>query len=408
MLRVSAAPTAGNDPAARWPLIVALGITQIIAWGSIYYGFALLLEPLQQALGAERTTVVGAFSAALLASGVLATFVGRTIDRVGGRAVMTAGSIAGGVLLALLAHVESVAALYAVWIGLGAAMAATLYEPAFAVLTQVFAAGYRRAITLLTLFGGFASTVFWPLSTALIERYGWRDALLVLAALNLAVCAPLHAWLLPRGGRRDSSSSRSSRSDSRTLGQVLAERSFYLLAFAFLAHALVVAALGVHLIAMLVAKGLTPLAAAGVGALVGPMQVLGRLTEFAASRRISAAQVGRVAVLLQPLAPLALLFADGAGWMLALFALLYGAGNGALTIVRGTVPVELYGREHYGAVTGALATPGLLARAAGPLMAAAIAALPGGYTAALWTLVALGAAAAAAFYAALRAARLTA
>lgn len=399
MLRLSAAPTEDSDPAAGWPLVVALGITQIIAWGSIYYGFALLLDPLRQALAADRTTIVGAFSAALLVSGVLATLVGRTIDRLGGRAVMTAGSIAGGVLLALLARVESVGALYAVWIGLGAAMAATLYEPAFAVLTQVFRAGYRRAITLLTLFGGFASTVFWPLATALIERYGWRDAVLVLAALNLFVCAPLHAWLLPSGGRR-TATTKSADAPSRTLGEVLADRSLHLLAFAFLAHALVVAAMGVHLIAMLVAKGLTPLAAAGVGAIVGPMQVLGRLAEFTVSRRMSAVQVGRVAVLLQPLALLAFLAADGGPWMLALFAFLYGAGNGALTIVRGTVPVELYGREHYGAVTGALATPGLLARAAGPLVAAAIASLPGGYPAALWTLAALGAAAAAAFYAA--------
>lgn len=401
MLRLSATPTEGGDPAAGWPLVVALGITQIIAWGSIYYGFALLLDPLQQALAADRTTIVGAFSAALLVSGVLAPFVGRTIDRVGGRAVMTAGSIAGGVLLALLARVESAGALYAVWIGLGAAMAATLYEPAFAVLTQVFRAGYRRAITLLTLFGGFASTVFWPLATALIERYGWRDALLVLAALNLVVCAPLHAWLLPGRGR-PAPATKSTDADARTLGEVLADRSFYLLAFAFLAHALVVAAMGVHLIAMLVAKGLTPLAAAGVGAIVGPMQVLGRLAEFTVSRRLSAVQVGRVAVLLQPLALIAFLAADGGLWMLALFALLYGAGNGALTIVRGTVPVELYGRAHYGAVTGALATPGLLARAAGPLVAAAIASLPGGYPAALWTLVALAAAAAVAFFAATR------
>lgn len=400
MLRLSAA-TAGDDPAAGWPLVVALGITQIIAWGSIYYGFALLLDPLQQALGADRTTIVGAFSAALLVSGLLATVVGRTIDRIGGRTVMTAGSVAGGLLLALLSRVESVGALYAVWIGLGAAMAATLYEPAFAVLTQVFRAGYRRAITLLTLFGGFASTVFWPLATAPIERYGWRDALLVLAALNLFVCAPLHARLLPRAGRC-AMAARCDEAPSRTLDEVLADRSFHLLAFAFLAHALVVAALGVHLIAMLAAKGLTPLAAAGVGAMVGPMQVLGRLAEFAASRRTSAVQVGRVAVLLQPLALLAFLFADGRWWMLALFALLYGAANGALTVVRGTVPVELYGRAHYGAVTGALATPGLLARAAGPLVAAAIAALPGGYTAALWTLVALAAAAAVAFFAAAR------
>jgi MFS family permease len=401
---MSVPPAAPESGRAR--LIVALGVTQIVSWGSIYYGFALLLDPLQQALGADRTTVVGAFSAALLTSGLLATLVGRRIDRFGGRAVMTAGSVAAAALLAALSRVESVAALYAIWIGLGAVMAATLYEPAFAVVTQAFAAGYRRAITLLTLFGGFASTVFWPLTTALIEAFGWRDALLVLAAINLCVCAPLHAWLLPAGGQDAHPSGAAT--TSRTLAEVLREPSFYLLALAFLTNALLIAAIGVHLIALLRADGLSPAAAAGVGAIVGPMQVLGRIAEFAVGARVSAVNVGRVAVLLPPLALVALLVADGRGaWLLA-FACLYGAGNGALTIVRGTVPVELYGRDHYGAVTGALATPGLIARAAGPIAAAALAALPGGYDAAVAMLIVLTAVGALAYFAAVRVRRVSA
>jgi MFS family permease len=191
-----------QEPDASWQLLVALGVTQIISWGSIYYAFALLLEPLQRDLGVGKSEVAGAFSAALLVSGLCATWVGRTIDRLGGRSVMTLGSAGAAVLLAVLSQVQSAAALYVVWAGLGVAMAATLYEPAFVVIAQVYRVNYRRALTVLTLFGGLASTVFWPLTTLLIERFGWRDAVLLLAAINLAVCVPLHLWWLPRTAAR--------------------------------------------------------------------------------------------------------------------------------------------------------------------------------------------------------------
>ncbi|MGE5338103.1 MAG: MFS transporter, partial [Gemmatimonadota bacterium] len=189
---MTANQTSASLPSAGWPLMIGLGVTQIVSWGSIYYGFALLLEPLQRDLGASRDAVAGAFSVALLVSGLCAIRIGRTIDRIGGRSVMTFGSLAAALLLALLSRVESLPALYAVWAGLGAVMAATLYEPAFAVIAKTFATGYRRALTVLTLFGGFASTVFWPLTTWLIERYGWRDAMLWLGLINLVVCVPLH------------------------------------------------------------------------------------------------------------------------------------------------------------------------------------------------------------------------
>ncbi len=378
-----------------WLLLIALGVTQIVSWGSVYYGFALLLEPLQRELGAGKDAVAGAFSVALLASGLCSIHVGRTIDRLGGRGVMTAGSLTAALLLALLSRVESLPALYAVWAGLGVAMAATLYEPAFAVLTQIFATGFRRALTVLTLFGGFASTVFWPLTTWLIERFGWRDATLWLASINFAVCVPLHFWLLPRARTaRAAEPSPAARTDHRPWR----ERHFQALALAFLAHYVVVSAVAAHLIALLLARGLSPGAAAGIGALIGPMQVAGRVVEFGASRRVRAGAVGRIAAVLLPVSLLVLLLADGEFALLALFAVLYGAGNGAMTVVRGALPVEMYGRAQYGAIAGALAMPGLLARALGPTLAALLWTAFGGYDGVALVLILVSMLGAVAFY----------
>lgn len=396
------------DDAAGWRLLGALGITQVVSWGSVYYVFALLLEPLQRDLAADRSAVAGAFSAALLASGLCATWVGRRIDRAGGRAVMTLGSAGAALLLAALSQVHSLAALYAVWIGLGVAMAATLYEPAFAVAAQVFRAHYRRALTVLTLFGGFASTVFWPLTTWLIGHFGWRDAMLWLAAINLLVCVPLHAWAVPaRAGRKDRGApGREVRQAASGGGEATREDRgmasdprFRALTLAFLAHYTVVSAIAAHLIALLLARGMSPAAAAGIGALIGPMQVAGRIVEFGASRWLSVGQVGRIAAVALPLSLLVLLVAQDRVFALAAFAALYGAANGAMTVVRGALPAELYGRARYGAIAGALATPGLLARAIGPFLAAALWSAFGGYDGVTWVLlgVALGGAAAFAY-----------
>jgi MFS family permease len=394
-----------EDAAAGWRLLAALGTTQVVSWGSVYYVFALLLEPLQRELAADRSTVAGAFSAALLASGLCATWVGRRIDRTGGRALMTLGSAGAAALLAALSQVQSLAALYAVWIGLGVAMAATLYEPAFAVAAQVFRTHYRRALTVLTLFGGFASTVFWPLTTLLIERYGWRDAMLWLAAINLLVCVPLHAWAVPARGPAavadgEGAAARGGRSPDPTAGggrRVWSDPRFRALALAFLAHYTVVSAIAAHLIALLLARGLSPAAAAGIGALIGPMQVAGRIVEFGASRWLSVGQVGRIAAVALPLSLFVLLIAHDRVLGLAVFAALYGAGNGAMTVVRGALPAQLYGRSRYGAISGALAAPGLLARAVGPFLAAALWTALGGYDGVTWALIGIAVAGAAAF-----------
>ncbi|MDQ3188718.1 MAG: MFS transporter [Pseudomonadota bacterium] len=382
-----------------WSTVAALGITQITAWGSIYYVFALLMEQLQADLHASKTVIVGAFSVALLVAGLLAPFVGSLIDRYGGRALMTTGSIVGGLALIALGHVTTIAELYVVWVVLGAAMAATLYEPAFAVLTRLFAMGYRRAITVLTLFGGFASTVFWPLTQLLIDHYGWRDSVAILGLLNLVVCAPLHAWMLP-GTKRVATApdaEREAGSTSTNLRQALAERSFYLLCAAFTANALVFSAMAVHMLPMLIDKGLSAFQAAAVGAMVGPMQVLGRLVEMFIGSRFKASLVAVMAMTMLPLSLVLFYFLGPVPAAFVAFAFLYGAGNGVMTIVRGTVPAEFYGLDHYGAVNGAMAMPVLLAKASGPLIAAAIWVAAGSYSTVALVLAAIAATSVASF-----------
>lgn len=364
-------------------MVLALGITQIISWGSIYYAFSLLIDPLSAAVAAGRPGVVGAFSVALLVAGLASAPVGAMVDRHGGRWVMAGGSVLGAVCLIGLGHVQSIVALYAVFVGLGLAMAATLYDPAFAVLGQVFRERQRKAITVLTLFGGFASTVFWPLTQTLIEGRGWQGALLVLGLLNLVVCAPLHLWVLPKAA---SSAMNRQQLDRSALRAVLRDPTFYWLCLAFTGNALVFSAMSVHLISLLQGKGMTLAQAAWIGALVGPMQVLGRIAEYVFLSRMQPARVGMLAMWLLPaaLALLAVLGAQPAG--LVVFALLYGASNGVMTIVRGAIPAELYGRENYGAVNGAMATPVLIAKAAGPIAASLVIAVSSGASAMVWVL----------------------
>lgn len=394
---------AGAQQREPWRLVIALGITQITSWGSIYYLFALLLQPVQRELALSKPFAVGAFSLALLISGLLAPRVGAWIDGHGGRRPMVLGSLLAVTGLFLLSLVHSAAQLYAVWALLGVAMAMTLYDPAFAVVTRAFALNYRRAITVLTLFGGLASTVFWPLTQALFDEFGWRTAVQVLALINLAVCVPLH-FTLPGGARATPPQPVAAATPSRNVHEVLRDPRFYLLAGAFTANVLVFSAMAVHLIAMLESKGMSAAQAAALGALIGPMQVAGRVAEVALARRFSMQQVGVAAAAFLPLSLLLFATADLHTTMFVLFAVLYGTGNGVMTIVRGAIPAALYGRDHYGAVNGALAAPALVAKAAGPLVAALMFTATGNYNAVLVLLIATGALAAALLWIATRSA----
>ncbi|HEX4986587.1 MAG TPA: MFS transporter [Burkholderiales bacterium] len=385
-----------------WLLIAVLGATEIISYGSVFYSFSLLMEPLQAALGASRGTVVGAFSVALAVAGLCAMRIGSTIDRIGGRTVMALGSAASALLLVALSRVETVAGLYGLYAGLGVAMAATLYDPAFAVLARHFRAGARAAITALTLIAGFSSTVFWPLTQALISHFGWREAVFLLGMLNLLVCAPLHFAFLPGRGSEAPAAHDGGQAApaSRSMREVLREPAFYFLGGCFAVQGLVFSAMSVHMPSMMQSKGLSAPTAVLVAALVGPMQVLGRILELTAGRRWPIAHVGLLAMagLVAALAVFAC--SGGHAWPLVAFAALYGMSNGVATIVRGTLPATMFGHRHYGAISGALAAPQMFALAAGPFVVSLLWMATGGYDPVLIALSGAAAAGLASLYAA--------
>lgn len=392
-------PEPEPETGRRWSVVAALGVTQIVSWGSVYYAFAVVMGDVARDLGASSPAVVGAYCVALLVSGLVAAPVGRHIDRHGARAAMAAGSLAAALLLAAFSQVTSVLALYATWAGLGFVMGLVLYEPAFAALALVFRADLRKAITVLTLAGGLASTVFWPLTQHLESTLGWREAMLVLAAINLVVCVPLHAAFLPRRGR-PSHEPRGAADDPAGRAKLLADWHFRALAIAFTLNMLAFSGITLHLLAMLASKGFTPERAAWLAALVGPMQVAGRIVEFTFAHKATPSRVGSMALFAFPVAMLILAFAGAVDAVIVLFAAIYGASNGVMTIVRGTVPAEIWGQDGYGGLTGLMATPVLLARAVGPFFAAWLLAAMGGYVPMTLALAAIGLVAWAAFAAA--------
>jgi predicted MFS family arabinose efflux permease len=263
----------------------------------------------------------------------------------------------------LLATSVNGAMMLAGWLVAGVAMAACLYDPAFATLFRVSGTSYRRAVTALTLFGGFASTVFWPLSQYLLETHGWRFAFGVHAALNALLCVPLHLAFVPSSAHRSVAPA-----SAGTAGMALARRgTFIWLAAALSLAAFLASAVSAHLVVLLASGGLAARDAVLVGALIGPMQVAGRVMEFAFSNRWSPLSVGMFAFTLLACALIVLCLVRGV-WIVALaFALLYGWSNGVMTIVRGTVPGVLFGARNYGALLGRLAQPQFILKAFAPV-----------------------------------------
>jgi len=382
-------------------LVLVLAVTEIVSWGSLYYAFSVLLVPMERDLGWDRSTLVGAFSLSMLCAGLGSWPAGALIGRYGGRALMSLGSLAAAGLLALLACTHSVLPFYLIWIGLGFAMAAVLYEPAFAVIYQCFKDDAKKAVTVLTLAAGFASTLFWPLTQILVVPLGWRTTASVLALLNLLICLPLHVFVLPRRAGAASHGA-FSRNPSLSLHATLRSKTFWQLAIAFTANMLAFSALSVHLIPLLSERGLSGAAAVSLAALVGPVQVAGRLVEYALGRRVSVLRSGLVALVLLPVGMLALLFAQANLSLLAIALVLYGASNGVMTIVRAATPAELFDRGQYASVNGALSAPVIMSRAAAPIAASWLWALEQNYRPLLWALAVTAALAVACFYWAVR------
>ena len=344
-------------PLAR--LVAALGVAQIISWGTLFYAIGVLGAPMRAELGVSDVFLFGAFTAGLLVSGVLAPMAGRHIDRHGGRAVLSAGSIVGALSMAVLAVCANRFTLTLGWLLAGAAMAGALYDPAFAALSYHAGERYRRAVTTLTLFGGFASTVFWPLSQVLLDAVGWRYTFAVYALLHLAVCLPVHLLVIPRGIA-------AARSHGPATPPAAPDASLRGLAAAFGVATFVFGIVAVHLINLLTAAGVPKGQAVAMSMLVGPMQVAGRIAELAVSRRVRAVHVGATAFALMAASLAALLAVRGPGAAALLFVIAYGWGNGLLTLAKGTVPAELYGRHHLGGLLGYIARAGMVAKAVAP------------------------------------------
>jgi len=352
-----------------WRAVPVLGVTQILSWGTIFYTPVLIVPLIAAERGWSMSFAMGGFSVGLLAAGLSAPFVGRSIDRFGGHMVMTVGSLIGALGLALIGHAGDRVSYVAVWVVLGLGMAANLYDSAFATLGRIFGAAARAPITALTLAGGFASTVSWPTTHVLLEHVGWHGTYLVYAALLAFVSAPLHALALPR-----------ERFEAKTMPAGDAPPTpallpphglpFILVAGAFATYAFVPSGLSAHLLAIFARSGIDAGTVVWIGALFGPAQVGARLIEFAFGRNLHPLWVARFAlsVLLCAFVMLALLGISVPA--AAAFALMFGGANGLVTITRGAVPLALFGASGYGRLMGRLAGPFLLVQAAAPLVMA--------------------------------------
>jgi predicted MFS family arabinose efflux permease len=361
--------------------VLALGITQIIGWGTTVYALGVLAKPIATDTGWRFDLVVGGFTSGLLASALVSTTAGRLIDRVGARPVMTLGSGAMALALVGVAMAPGVIAYLVAWAALGAAMRLSLYDAAFAALVQVTPSQGRRAISYLTLFGGFASSVFWPVGHALAQSYGWRTTVLIFAGLNLLVCLPLHWFgLRDRDPAQPHVHAAASEPNAAALsGQSVPELvagarhlTMALFAVVMSACAFVFGALAVLLPALLEANGVSAAAAVTLAAVKGAAQVGGRFADIVYGQALAPLNLGRIAVGLLPLS-FGVFYVCPASFMTALaFTVLFGISNGLVTIVRGAVPLALFGSKGYGAILGVLATPYLLLNATAPVVIALV------------------------------------
>lgn len=378
--------------ARRRCTVASLGIAQTLAWASSYYLPAMLANSMARDLGVGVPTVFLGFSLALVVSALLGPFAGRAIDRYGGRPVLATTSVIFAAGLTALALAQGPVGLFVAWAILGVAMAAGLYEAAFATLVHLYGKDARGAITGITLLAGFASTVGWPLSAWLELEWGWRAACGVWAGLHLLVALPLN-WMLPSVPASPPSPAAMPMAPATTATAPEREpaqssaRTAALLAFVFAVTWFISTAMAAHLPRLLQVHGV-PLATALVFAgLVGPAQVAGRLLEYGLLRNIHPLVSARVAGAMHTLGALVFLAVGvPAG---AVFTVLHGAGNGVLTIAKGTLPLVLFGAKDYGARQGLLMVPARFAQALSPwLFGLAIDRFGAG---ALWFSAALGA-----------------
>jgi MFS family permease len=366
---------AGSDASGRSPVyrgaVIGLAVAETVSWGVLFYAFGVLLPAMESDLGTGRLALTAVFSGALLMSGLVAASVGRCLDRWGPRGVMTVGAVAATGLVVAWSRADSLVALALIWAGIGVCHALVLYEPAFAAVTGWLADVRARAKALLviTLLGGLASTLFLPLTGALLAAHGWRTAVLVLACILAVVTIPIHATL-PRG------SAKSSRKRTGTHGKL--RRGFSWLIAAFALHGFIVGAVAVHAVPLISEAGRTPLRAATMVGLFGVFQVAGRLLSNAWWTRLPGAWrvSGLLATQALAMGALALARFDAAVWV---FVAAFGLSNGMLTLARPLAVAEWCSADEFGAVSGRLAGWAQASRALAPLAVSGVQAGVGSY-----------------------------
>jgi MFS family permease len=352
----------------RLVVVSAIGVAQILAWGSSYYLLAVLAGPVVADTGWPLTWLMGALSIGMLVSGLVSPRIGFLIEQRGGRPVLAASAVLFSAGLLLLGLAPSLPVFVLAWIVLGLAMGAGLYDPAFSTLGRLYGEHARPAITHVTLFGGFASTVCWPLSALLVDHLGWRGACLTYAAIHLAVVLPLYLFGVPREATKPVAAPAVAKPAEAPGPAWTGQRyAFAMLAAGFTLAAVIMTVISVHLLTLLQSQGLALSAAVTLGTLIGPAQVGARVLEML---------FGSKAHPIWSLVASAVLVAVGLGMLVgapgvvAAGIVLYGMGSGIRSIARGTVPLALFGKEGYAVLMGRIAMPTLIAQATSPFVGA--------------------------------------
>ena len=346
--------------ARPFPIIIALGTTQTLAWASSYYLPAILADPIARDLGVSSNWIFGAFSASLVLSALLGPRIGRQIDLVGGRSVLSMSNVVLAAGLALLGFSTSIPVMTLAWLLLGIGMGAGLYDAAFAALGRIYGDAARRSITGITLIAGFASTVGWPLSALGLETIGWRNTCFAWAAAHILIGLPINLLMLPAVKVAKAAVA------NAVKPHIPIDRTMILLAFVFAAAWTVTGAMAAHLPRIMEAAGATTAQAVFAGAMIGPAQVAARIFEASFLSRFHPLVSTKLACVTNPIGAAILALAGGGA--ASVFALFYGAGNGILTIARGTLPLAIFGPQNYGYRLGIIGAPARMAQAAAPLL----------------------------------------
>ena len=350
-------------------VVTALGFTTLLGFGSSYYLPAILAGPISADTGWPLTWVVGGLTVGLLSGGIAAPFIGRAVDRHGGKPVLVIGSLLLSVGLLSLGLAQDLTTYLLAWCVVGLGMGAGLYDAAFAAMGGWYGDKARSPITTITLFGGLASTVCWPVSAYVVANYGWRPTCFLYAAIHLLIALPVHAWLTPAGkaGRTIEVAPRPELAPGQLQPAPLNYwLVFGLVAAAFTLGAIITSIISVHLLTMLQSRGLTIAAAVAIGALIGPAQIAGRAVELLFGRLLHPAWSTLISAALIAAGIVALAFDWGAA---AYAVVIYAAGAGVYFVVRGTLPLALFGPRNYGSLMGTLSLPSLVAQALAPWLA---------------------------------------